>query len=153
MPCRSPQLGILFVLLAMAVLPTVAKAQSSQTYCHTEDSRLICNTYNSDGTLKQTHCQDGLGNTVNCNSYNSNGTMTQTNCRDSFGTAVNCTSCNSDGTMIASAYAMLFGPAPGEEIMSTTRKCYLRRGVFDQWYLANCRMVYGPYLCAWAFCC
>lgn len=90
---------VLFAFLAMAVLPSVARAQSAQTYCHTEDGRTTCNTYNSDGTLKQTYCQDSFGNSVNCNSYNSNGTMTQTHCHDSFGNSVNCTSYNSDGTM------------------------------------------------------
>ncbi len=87
-----------FLIFLLLLLPSVAKAQSVQTYCNTQSGHTVCNSYNSDGTLKQTYCQDGFGTTVNCNSYNSDGSTAQTQCRNGFGNSVNCNTFNSDGT-------------------------------------------------------
>ncbi|MFZ0885013.1 MAG: hypothetical protein WAN14_16550 [Candidatus Acidiferrales bacterium] len=84
--------------LLMLLLPSVANAQSVQTYCNTESGHTVCNSYNSDGSLKQTYCQDGYGTTVNCNSYSSDGLSAQTQCHNGFANSVNCNTYNSDGT-------------------------------------------------------
>jgi hypothetical protein len=86
------------ILFAIA-LPATASAQSSQTYCQTDSGHTTCTTYGSDGSAKQTYCQDSFGKTVSCNSYSSDGSTRQTNCHDSFGNGVNCTSYGSDGTV------------------------------------------------------
>jgi hypothetical protein len=87
-----------FLIFLMLFLPGAAKAQSAQTYCSAESGHSVCNTYNSDGSIKQTYCQDGFGTTVNCNSYKSDGSSAQTQCRNGFGNSVNCNTYNSDGT-------------------------------------------------------
>ena len=92
---KTRMLLVAFVL----ALPTVARAQSTQTYCHTgANGEVMCTAYGSDGSTRQTYCLDSSGKNISCNSYGSDGSTKQTYCHDASGNGVNCTSYGSDGS-------------------------------------------------------